>query len=90
MKNGVLSNFTRSHISSDRVRSGYEIRESNPGHSGQLGVACLWYHKARFSRWRATLPVIQIPAGKNAQIKARLIYNPIAESERLGANLATP
>ena len=25
MKNGVLSNFTRSHISSDRVRSGYEI-----------------------------------------------------------------
>ena len=26
MKNGVLSNFTRSHISSDRVRSGYEIR----------------------------------------------------------------
>ena len=26
MKNGVLSNFTRSHISSDRVRYGYEIR----------------------------------------------------------------
>ena len=26
MKNGVLSNFTRSHISSDRVRSGYEIK----------------------------------------------------------------
>ena len=25
MKNGVPSNFTRSHISSDRVRSGYEI-----------------------------------------------------------------
>ena len=25
MKNDVLSNFTRSHISSDRVRSGYEI-----------------------------------------------------------------
>ena len=25
MKNGVLSNFIRSHISSDRVRSGYEI-----------------------------------------------------------------
>ena len=25
MKNGVLSNFTRSHISNDRVRSGYEI-----------------------------------------------------------------
>ena len=25
MKNGVLSNFTRSHISSDRGRSGYEI-----------------------------------------------------------------
>ena len=25
MKSGVLSNFTRSHISSDRVRSGYEI-----------------------------------------------------------------
>ena len=25
MKNGVLSSFTRSHISSDRVRSGYEI-----------------------------------------------------------------
>ena len=25
MKNGVLSNFTRSHISSDRMRSGYEI-----------------------------------------------------------------
>ena len=25
MKNGVLSNFTRSHISSDRVRSRYEI-----------------------------------------------------------------
>ena len=25
MKNGVLSNFTRSHISSDRVSSGYEI-----------------------------------------------------------------
>ena len=25
LKNGVLSNFTRSHISSDRVRSGYEI-----------------------------------------------------------------
>ena len=25
MKNGVLSNFTRSHISSDTVRSGYEI-----------------------------------------------------------------
>ena len=25
-ENGVLSNFTRSHISSDRVRSGYEIR----------------------------------------------------------------
>ena len=28
MKNGVLSNFTRSHISSDRVRSGYEITVS--------------------------------------------------------------
>ena len=28
MKNGVLSNFTRSHISSDRVRSGYEIRRN--------------------------------------------------------------
>ena len=28
MKNGVLSNFTRSHISSDRVRSGYEIRKA--------------------------------------------------------------
>ena len=27
MKNGVLSNFTRSHISSDRVRSGYEISQ---------------------------------------------------------------
>ena len=27
MKNGVLSNFTRSHISSDRVRSGYEITD---------------------------------------------------------------
>ena len=26
MKNGVLSNFTRFNISSDRVRSGYEIR----------------------------------------------------------------
>ena len=26
MKNGVLLNFTRSHISSDRMRSGYEIR----------------------------------------------------------------
>ena len=26
MKNGELSNFTRSHISSDRVRSGYEIK----------------------------------------------------------------
>ena len=25
MKNGVLLNFTRSHISRDRVRSGYEI-----------------------------------------------------------------
>ena len=25
MKNGVLSNFTRSHISCARVRSGYEI-----------------------------------------------------------------
>ena len=25
MKKGVLSNFARSHISSDRVRSGYEI-----------------------------------------------------------------
>ena len=27
MKTGVLSNFTRSHISSDRVRSGYEISQ---------------------------------------------------------------
>ena len=26
MKNGVLSNFTRSQISSDKVRSGFEIR----------------------------------------------------------------
>ena len=26
MKNSVLSNFARSHISSDRVRSGYEIK----------------------------------------------------------------
>ena len=25
MKKGVLSNFAKSHISSDRVRSGYEI-----------------------------------------------------------------
>ena len=28
MKNGVLSNFTRSHISIDRVRSGYEIKQT--------------------------------------------------------------
>ena len=28
MKNGVLSNFTRSYISSDRVKSGYEITGS--------------------------------------------------------------
>ena len=34
--------------------------------------------------------MIQIPAGKNAQMKARLIYNPIAEAKRLGANLAYP
>ena len=27
MKKGVLSNFARSHIFSDRVRSGYEIRQ---------------------------------------------------------------
>ena len=27
MKNSVLSNLTRSHISSDRVRSGCEIKE---------------------------------------------------------------
>ena len=27
MKKGVLSNFARSHISSDRVRSGYEIKK---------------------------------------------------------------
>ena len=72
------------------MRSGYEIRESNPGHSGQLGIACLWYHKARFSRWRTTLSVIQIPAGKNVQMKARLIYKPTEEAKSLGANLATP
>ena len=35
--------------------------------------------------------MIQIPAGKNVhcQMKARLIYNPIAEAKRLGAILAT-
>ena len=31
------------------------------------------YHVTRFSRWRTTLSVIQIPAGKNVQMKARLI-----------------
>ena len=30
MKNGVLSNFTRSYSSSDRVRSGYEISYNYP------------------------------------------------------------
>ena len=43
----------------------------------------------RFSRWRPILSVIQIPPGKNVQMKARL-SNPIAEAKRLGANLATP
>ena len=35
------------------------------------------------------MSVIQIPAGKNVQMEARLIYNPIAKAKRLGANLAT-
>ena len=40
MKNGVLSNFTRSHISSDRVRSGYEIR--GPIRINGLNCLPLW------------------------------------------------
>ena len=31
------------------------------------------YHMTRFSRWRKTLSVIQIPAGKNVQMTPRLI-----------------
>ena len=48
MKNGVLSNFTRSHISSDRVRSGYEItlvvdfpRDNALGKSRISALRCL-------------------------------------------------
>ena len=44
----------------------------------KLGVhACPWgqrYHVTRFSGWRTTLSVIQIPAGKYVQMKAWLIY----------------
>ena len=36
MKNGVLSNFTRSHISSDRVRSGYEISVDKEKATGKI------------------------------------------------------
>ena len=38
--------------------------------------ACSWgqrYHVTRFSRWQTTLSVIQIPAGKNVEMKAGLI-----------------
>ena len=43
----------------------------------RLGVSCLSKRSAvshaRLSRWRTTMSVIEIPAGKNVQMKARLI-----------------
>ena len=42
-ENGVLSNFTRSHISSDRVRSGYEIK-LNP----QFNLGAFYYFTPEF------------------------------------------
>ena len=50
MKDGVLSNFTRSHISSDRVRSGYEIRSDIAGVSREQNVdAILSYFSFKFT-----------------------------------------
>ena len=52
---------------------------------------CSWgqrYHMTRFSRWPTTPSVIQIPAGNNVQMKARLIL--LRKLKLLGANLTTP
>ena len=58
MKNGVLSNFTRSHISSDRVRSGYEINSSTcsiriGGNNKAFNLAC----RAELGRIPLILPI---------------------------------
>ena len=84
MKKGVLSNFARSHISSDRVRSGYEIKACSD-HS----VKCFgWKTSAvarssssfklrKSSRWSSSFTKFptgfQIPAASNEQLVFQLL-----------------
>ena len=64
MKNGVLSNFTRSHISSDRVRSGYEIRSKSEAAIAHVcgpvyDVSCL-YHVLWSIAWSLIFSILHV------------------------------
>ena len=47
MKNSVQSNFARSHISSDRVRSGYEIKSQTAAHKNPYIIDCDTYQSSQ-------------------------------------------
>ena len=73
MKKGVLSNFARSHISSDRVRSGYEII-LRFGHYGFFST-----HKNRIRR------ISSSHVFSSASVSASLLVSRLFQRRKFGS-----
>ena len=79
MKNGVLSNFTRSHISSDRVRSGYEIRLNSEWISISLFLAVRAVSRKSLSTFLNNIPAA---IAWHMICSCRLSFTPISPAKK--------